>query len=131
MTAAKAVHRYVRAVSRRLICSGATSSRLLDGLRQELLAYPMLSYEELCVKIGTPEQTAAQLMETISESEIACARRKRGLALGLLILIPLVIALVFVAYYIHSQQVMRDDFYFKEQTTSSTNRVVSDGMLED
>ncbi len=131
MTAAKAVHRYVRAVSRRLLCSRATSSRLLDGLRQELLAYPMLSYEELCARIGTPEQTAAQLMETISASEIACAQRKRRLALGLLILILLVIAVAFGAYYIHSQQVMRDDFYVNEQTTSSTNRVVSDGMLED
>ena len=40
----KIVRQYVRAVSRKLICSKATRSKLLNGLKQELSAYSEWSY---------------------------------------------------------------------------------------
>ena len=43
----KIVRQYVRAVSRKLICSKATRSKLLNGLKQELSAYSELSYLSL------------------------------------------------------------------------------------
>ena len=60
----KIVRQYVRAVSRKLICSKATRSKLLNGLKQELSAYSELSYNELCAKVGNPEQIAEQLLES-------------------------------------------------------------------
>ena len=47
----KIVRQYVRAVSRKLICSKATRSKLLNGLKQELSAYSELSYNELCAYV--------------------------------------------------------------------------------
>ena len=67
----KIVRQYVRAVSRKLICSKATRSKLLNGLKQELSAYSELSYNELCAKVGNPEQIAEQLLESVDETEIA------------------------------------------------------------
>ena len=72
----KIVRQYVRAVSRKLICSKATRSKLLNGLKQELSAYSELSYNELCAKVGNPEQIAEQLLESVDETEIAVSKRK-------------------------------------------------------
>ena len=58
----KAIRRYIRKVSHKLICSKATRFRLLDGLQQELSAYSVLPYNELCATVGNPEQIAEQLM---------------------------------------------------------------------
>ena len=127
----KAVHRYVRAVSRRLICSKSTRAKLLDGLQQELMIYSALSYDDLCKEIGMPKQTAVQIMDDIDNKEIIRAKRKRYWAAAVVLAVFIAILLILSGYFIHSQQVMRNDFYVNEKTTSSNNRIVSDGMLED
>ncbi|WP_031476678.1 hypothetical protein [Agathobaculum desmolans] len=126
----KAVHRYVRAVSRRLICSKSTRSKLLDGLQQELMIYSALSYDDLCEEIGMPEQIAMQIMDNIDNKEIVRAKRKCYLAAAVILAVFIVILIILGGYFIHSQQVMRNDFYVNEKNTSSTNRIVSDGMLD-
>ena len=112
----KIVRQYVRAVSRKLICSKATRSKLLNGLKQELSAYSELSYNELCAKVGNPEQIAEQLLESVDETEIAVSKRKHRF--------------VITAYYIHAQQVIRGDFYFTRSNTESDGQLISDEMLE-
>lgn len=114
----KGVRRYVRAVSRRLICSKATRSRLLDGLQQELSAYSTLPYDDLCAQVGSPEQIAAQIMDNISEVEVSNTKRKRRLIVVLIICIFAVTAGVFGGYYIQANQVMRNDFYVEEENTT-------------
>lgn len=130
MMEGKAVQRYLRAVSRRLICSKSTRSKLLDGLQQELMIYSSLSYDDLCDKVGMPEQTAMQIMDNIDNEEIVRTKRKRYLVAAVVLAVFIVIMLMLSEYFIHSQYVMRNDFYVNEENTSSTNRIVSDGMLE-
>ena len=99
----KIVRQYVRAVSRKLICSKATRSKLLNGLKQELSAYSELSYNELCAKVGNPEQIAEQLLESVDETEIAVSKRKHRFVITLVIGILIVLLLLLAAYYIHAQ----------------------------
>ena len=123
----KIVRQYVRAVSRKLICSKATRSKLLNGLKQELSAYSELSYNELCAKVGNPEQIAEQLLESV---EIAVSKRKHRFVITLVIGILIVLLLLLAAYYIHAQQVIRGDFYFTRSNTESDGQLISDEMLE-
>ena len=126
----KIVRQYVRAVSRKLICSKATRSKLLNGLKQELSAYSELSYNELCAKVGNPEQIAEQLLESVDETEIAVSKRKHRFVITLVIGILIVLLLLLAAYYIHAQQVIRGDFYFTRSNTESDGQLISDEMLE-
>ena len=126
----KAIRRYIRKVSHKLICSKATRFRLLDGLQQELSAYSVLPYNELCATVGNPEQIAEQLMESVDETEIAVSKRKRRFVITLVIGILIVLLLLLAAYYIHAQQVIRGDFYFTRSNTESDGQLVSDEMLE-
>ena len=123
----KIVRQYVRAVSRKLICSKATRSKLLNGLKQELSE---LSYNELCAKVGNPEQIAEQLLESVDETEIAVSKRKHRFVITLVIGILIVLLLLLAAYYIHAQQVIRGDFYFTRSNTESDGQLISDEMLE-
>ena len=124
----KVVRRYIRAVSRKLICSKATRSKLLDGLRQELSVYSALPYIELCETVGNPEQIAEQLMESVDDTEIAVSKRRFVITLVIGILI--VLLLLLAVYYIHAQQVIRGDFYFTRSNTESDGQLISDEMLE-
>ena len=126
----KIVRQYVRAVSRKLICSKATRSKLLNGLKQELSAYSELSYNELCAKVGNPEQIAEQLLESVDETESAVSKRKHRFVITLVIGILIVLLLLLAAYYIHAQQVIRGDFYFTRSNTESDGQLISDEMLE-
>lgn len=126
----KAIRRYIRKVSHKLICSKATRFRLLDGLQQELSAYSVLPYNELCATVGNPEQIAEQLMESVDETEIAVIKRKRRFVITLAIGIFIVLLLLLAVYYIHAQQVIRGDFYFTRSNTESDGQLVSDEMLE-
>lgn len=114
MTTSKAVRRYVRIVSRKLTCYKLTRYKLLDGLTQELSQYSELSYEELCKKVGSPTQTALQLMEGVGELEVSNVMKTRrvliGISGGLLISAVLVLGI----YYIQVQHILRGDFYVKE-----------------
>ena len=121
----KIVRQYVRAVSRKLICSKATRSKLLNGLKQELSAYSELSYNELCAKVGNPEQIAEQLLESVDETEIAVSKRKHRFVITLVIGILIVLLLLLAA-----QQVIRGDFYFTRSNTESDGQLISDEMLE-
>ena len=127
----KIVRQYVRAVSRKLICSKATRAKLLDGLQQELSAYSALSYTELCAAVGNPEQIAEQLMESIDETEIDVSKRKRRFIIVLVMGILIVLLLLLAVYYIHAQQVVYGDFHLTRDNTESNEQIVSDGMLED
>lgn len=127
----KFVCQYVHAVSRELICSKATRTKLLDGLKQELSAYSELSYNELCTKVGNPKQTAEQLMESIDETEIAVCKRKRRFIITLVISILIVLLLLLASYYIYARQVMYGDFHLTRNNTENSEQIVSDGMLED
>ena len=111
------MRRYVRAVSRKLICSKATRSKMLDGLQQELSAYSALSFDDLCAEVGSPEQIAAQIMDNISETEISNAKFRHRLIIVSIICILAIIACIFVGYYIHAHQIMRNDFYVEEENT--------------
>lgn len=124
------VRRYVHAVSNKLICSKTTRSKLLGGLQQELSAYSALSYDELCAEVGSPEQTAEQLMESIDETEIAASKRNRRVIVTLVMGILIVLLLLLTAYYIHAQQVVYGDFHLTRNNTESNEQIVSDGMLE-
>lgn len=126
----KTVRRYMRAVSRKLICSKTTRSKLLDGLQPELSAYSTLSYDELCAKIGSPEQIAEQLMESVSEAEISAAKRNRQFIIAVVLGILIVLLLTLTVYYIHTQQIIRGDFYFTRSNTESEGQLISDEMLE-
>ena len=77
MSKAQGLHRYLRTISRKLVCK----QTLLEGLEQELSVYSSLSYDELCQEIGNPTQVSAQLMENISEQEIAYMKRRRKMIL--------------------------------------------------
>ena len=112
MITSKAVHRYVRMVSRKLTCYKLTRCKLLDGLTQELSQYSELSYEELYEKVGSPTQTALQRMEGISG--------------GLLISAVLVLGI----YYIQVQYILRGDFYVKEHIVE-TNVVYPADMTDE
>ena len=46
----KIVRQYVRAVSRKLICSKGNTLQVIERIEQELSAYSELSYNELCAK---------------------------------------------------------------------------------
>lgn len=71
MSKAQGLYRYLRTISRKLVCYKDTKQTLLEGLEQELSVYSSLSYDELCQEIGNPTQVSAQLMENISEQEIS------------------------------------------------------------
>ena len=81
MSKAQGLHRYLRTISRKLVCYKDTKQTLLEGLEQELSVYSSLSYDELCQEIGNPTQVSAQLMENISEQEIAYMKRRRKMIL--------------------------------------------------
>lgn len=128
MTDAK--KRYIRKFSKKLTCSKQTRLNLSDGLEDELLAYKDLSYKELCNQIGTPEQIASQMMENISQDEIKKAKRIRFIPFLLIGCLITVLLVFLIAYYIHTQSVIRGDFYVKEETVVSETTEISDGMLE-
>lgn len=54
MSKAQGLHRYLRTISRKLVCYKDTKQTLLEGLEQELSVYSSLSYDELCQEIGNP-----------------------------------------------------------------------------
>ena len=89
-----------------------------------------LSYNELCAKVGNPEQIAEQLLESVDETEIAVSKRKHRFVITLVIGILIVLLLLLAAYYIHAQQVIRGDFYFTRSNTESDGQLISDEMLE-
>lgn len=113
----KAIHRYVRKVSHKLICSKTTRSQLLDGLQQELSDYSTLSFDDLCAEVGSPEIIAAQIMDNISETEFSNIKLRRRLIVASIICIFVIIACFLVGYYIHAHQIMRNDFYVEEENT--------------
>lgn len=110
------IKQYIYKFSRNLNCSKKTRLKLSNGLKEELSIYQDLSYSELCEKMGNPEQVASQMMENISQTEIENAKRIRFIPF-ILIGCILVMLIVFLGvYYIHTQSVMRGDFYVKEET---------------
>lgn len=126
----KTIRRYISIVSHKLICSKATRSKLLGGLRQELSAYSALSYNDLCAKVGNPEHIAEQLMESVSEAEISATKRNHQFIIAIALGILIVLLLTLIAYYIHTQQIIRGDFYFTRSNTESEGQLISNEMLE-
>lgn len=122
--------RYIHKFCKNLTCSKQTRLDLSSGLKDELSAYSNLSYKELCEQIGNPEQIAAQMMENISQTEIEKAKRIKFMPF-ILIGCVLVVFMVFLgAYYIHTQSVIRENFYVKEQIVESDPIKISDEVLE-
>lgn len=122
--------RYIHKFCKNLTCSKQTRLDLSNGLKDEISAYSNLSYEELCEQIGTPEQVASQMMENISQSEIDKAKRIRFIPF-ILIGCILVMLIVFLGvYYIHTQSVMRGDFYVKEETIVERETILDETFEE-
>lgn len=125
------MRRYVRAVSRELICSKTTRSQLLDGLQQELSAYAALPYNELCATVGNPEQIAEQLMESVDKAEIYATKRKHWIIIAFALGILVAFLLILITYATYAQEILQGDFYMKQTTSEGEEQIVSDGMLED
>lgn len=104
----------MRTISRKLVCYKDTKQTLLEGLEQELSVYSSLSYDELCQEIGNPTQVSAQLMENISEQEIAYMKRRRKMILCTVSICFVIAFALAVFYFVHAQSVMRGDFYVQE-----------------
>lgn len=77
----KIVRQYVRAVSRKLICSKATRSKLLNGLKQELSAYSELSYNELCAKVGNLSRLQNNCWKALTRLKLLLASASIDLSL--------------------------------------------------
>lgn len=122
MSKAQGLHRYLRTISRKLVCYKDTKQTLLEGLEQELSVYSSLSYDELCQEIGNPTQVSAQLMENISEQEIAYMKRRRKMILCTVSICFVIAFALAVFYFVHAQSVMRGDFYVQEHNSTFTVR---------
>ena len=131
MSKAQGLHRYLRTISRKLVCYKDTKQTLLEGLEQELSVYSSLSYDELCQEIGNPTQVSAQLMENISEQEIAYMKRRRKMILCTVSICFVIAFALAVFYFVHAQSVMRGDFYVQEHNTVESDTFVSSGTLDD
>lgn len=131
MSKAQGLHRYLRTISRKLVCYKDTKQTLLEGLEQELSVYSSLSYDELCQEIGNPTQVSAQLMENISEQEIAYMKRRRKMILCTVSICFVIAFALAVFYFVHAQSVMRGDFYVQEHNTVESDAFVSSGTLDD
>ena len=131
MSKAQGLHRYLRTISRKLVCYKDTKQTLLEGLEQELSVYSSLSYDELCQEIGNPTQVSAQLMENISEQEIAYMKRRRKMILYTVSICFVIAFALAVFYFVHAQFVMRGDFYVQEHNTVESDTFVSSGTLDD
>ena len=121
----------MRTISRKLVCYKDTKQTLLEGLEQELSVYSSLSYDELCQEIGNPTQVSAQLMENISEQEIAYMKRRRKMILCTVSICFVIAFALAVFYFVHAQSVMRGDFYVQEHNTVESDTFVSSGTLDD
>lgn len=95
----------MRTISRKLVCYKDTKQTLLEGLEQELSVYSSLSYDELCQEIGNPTQVSAQLMENISEQEIAYMKRRRKMILCT-VSICFVIAFALAVFYLCTRSLL-------------------------
>lgn len=102
MSKAQGLHRYLRTISRKLVCYKDTKQTLLEGLEQELSVYSSLSYDELCQEIGNPTQVSAQLMENISEQEIAYMKRRRKMILCTVSICFVIAFALAVFYFVHA-----------------------------
>jgi uncharacterized membrane protein YidH (DUF202 family) len=91
-------------------------------LEQELSVYSSLSYDELCQEIGNPTQVSAQLMENISEQEIAYMKRRRKMILCTVSICFVIAFALAVFYFVHAQSVMRGDFYVQEHNLQFERR---------
>lgn len=121
----------MRTISRKLVCYKDTKQTLLEGLEQELSVYSSLSYDELCQEIGNPTQVSAQLMENISEQEIAYMKRRRKMILCTVSICFVIAFALAVFYFVHAQSVMRGYFYVQEHNTVESDTFVSSGTLDD
>lgn len=92
----------MRTISRKLVCYKDTKQTLLEGLEQELSVYSSLSYDELCQEIGNPTQVSAQLMENISEQEIAYMKRRRKMILCTVSICFVIAFALAVFYFVHA-----------------------------
>ena len=103
----------------------------VQQMEQELSVYSSLSYDELCQEIGNPTQVSAQLMENISEQEIAYMKRRRKMILYTVSICFVIAFALAVFYFVHAQFVMRGDFYVQEHNTVESDTFVSSGTLDD
>ncbi|MEG0912238.1 MAG: hypothetical protein RSD35_06390 [Oscillospiraceae bacterium] len=71
------VNEYLKRVKRLLICPDKTKKQLLSGLRQELLEQCDKDNSHVPVGFASPQETAAELQENVSESEIAMLKKRR------------------------------------------------------
>ena len=77
-----AIKRYRACVAKHLPCCKETKDRLLESFDRNMLA-PLLeeaeqpSLEDLCVALGTPKQTAALLMEQVTEEDAIRYQKRR------------------------------------------------------
>ena len=105
----KALKKYLRRVSRRLLALPGTRAALIAALEAELRERcPGGSYEELCSEFGPPERAAAELQLSVDESELAAVRSRQKKRAALLIGTCAALALL-LALYMSSEIVIANE----------------------
>ncbi len=103
-----AIRAYCRQVGRALELPKTHKRHLLDGLERELEERfsdkTGLTLETLCRDAGSPEKSAAELMEGVDEEERARHQSRQKLLTRLLILGLTVLAAIAIVYYFYSAQ---------------------------
>ena len=105
----KALKKYLRRVSRRLLALPGTRAALIAALEAELRERcPGGSYEELCSEFGPPERAAAELQQSVDESERAAVRSRQKKRAALLIGTCAALALLLALYiwYVQSSEIV-------------------------
>lgn len=121
---------YINEISKNLVCSKNTRLKLLNGLKDELSFYTDLSYRDLCEKIGTPREISSQMMESINKIEVKRVKQIKLIPFFILALFFVILVGVLTSYYVHTNSIIRGDFYVKENIIETEEIKVSDGMIK-
>lgn len=116
---------YINEISKNLVCSKNTRLKLLNGLKDELSFYTDLSYRDLCEKIGTPREISSQMMESINKIEVKRVKQIKLIPFFILALFFVILVGVLTSYYVHTNSIIRGDFYVKEETVLENENVLN------
>lgn len=94
-----ALKKYCSKVKKHLICNPSTKEKLVSGLYNELLEETGqdLDYAAITSKLGSPEEIAKQLQESVGEQEFGEAKSRSRRNWRLSIVITVVLALLVTA----------------------------------
>lgn len=118
------IHKYLRSVRRRLVCSRASKERLCAPLAASLSAFaeetPNLTHALLVETFGAPEEAAASLQANVPPEEKKAILRRRTIFCVLFVLVFLCVMI----YAVKMSYSSRQPIYVHEEIIHGESREV-------